>query len=1205
MPKYVTIDGNTAAATISYALNEVIAIYPITPSSVMAELCDAWSAKGKKNIFGVVPNVTEMQHEGGAAGAVHGSLISGALTTTFTASQGLLLMIPNMYKIAGELLPTVFQVSARALSVQALSIFGDHQDVMATRATGFALFASSSIQEVLDFSVVAHMTTLKTRVPILHFFDGFRTSHEIQKVVEIDEDVLQKLISRDLIAKVKLRSLSPDHPTLRGSAQNPDIYFQGREASNLFYQNFADALQESFDEFKKLTGRTYHVFDYVGDKQAEVVMTLMGSGNSTAHETIEFLNRQGYKIGLIKTRLFRPFDIERFNEAIPKTVKRVIVLDRTKESGSNGEPLYLDVVNALKERKEIDVYGGRYGLSSKEFTPSMIKAVFDHFSLHSQVKPIHGFTVGINDDVTHLSIDVQETIDTEHPETYRAKFIGLGSDGTVGASKSTIKILGELTDHYVQGYFVYDSKKAGAVTVSHLRYSQTPIHSAYLIDKPNFVSINQSHFVEQLNPLEGIQDGGLVLLNTWHTKEAVFQELPRDFQQTLIDKKLKLYIIDAHSIADQIGLRGRINMVMQAAFFKITNIIPREKFLSVLESSIKKTYGKKGDAIVKMNIEALHRGLDEVVEVVLPQKTTKAKEQPKTIQMDVPAFIKEMVQPIMQQMGDKLPVSVMPVDGVFETGGAAYEKRAIATHLPTWIGSGLANSRVCIQCNLCAFVCPHAAIRPGIINEEDMKKAPQDYEVMSIKSPSGKDYSYRIQLYPEDCTGCEACVQVCPGVEKDPETKQATGRKALTMVKAQEIMEKEKIYLNFFESIQEMPAEFISDKSVKAVEYAAPYFEFSSACAGCGETPYIKLLTQLYGDWLYVANATGCSSIYGGTAPAVPYCKDENGKGPAWASSLFEDNAEFGLGMKLAINHNKKMVYQAVESLAQSKDSSVSELATDLLNYQKSNDPKQIGEIRSKVFSLNEAVSKHAAELTSQLGKETLDTFTELKDYIVPKTVWIIGGDGWAYDIGFGGLDHVLASGENVNILVLDTQVYSNTGGQNSKATPLGAIAKFASSGKDIHGKKLASHAMSYNHVYVAQIAYGANPAQTLKAFTEAQSYEGPSIILAYSPCIEHGIDMNRTGDAMKKAVDSGFWPLFRFDPRKLAQGESPLKIDSKEAKIDLKDFMLSENRFRSLHQANPERFDRLVEIAKSDLNLYWRYLKIMESEFKVEKADH
>jgi len=1152
----VTIDGNSAAAHVAHATNEVIAIYPITPSSPMGEFADAKSARGETNIWGTIPSVTEMQSEGGASAAVHGALATGALTTTFTASQGLLLMIPSMYKIAGELLPTVFHISARSLACQALSIFGDHSDVMACRQTGFAMLASSNIQEVMDFALVAQQSTLASRVPFLHFFDGFRTSHEIQKV----ED----------------RALSPDRAQISGTSHNPDVYFQGRETVNKFYLAVPGIVQETMDKFAKLVGRSYHLFDYVGAEDAEKVIVIMGSGADTSHETVEYLNSKGENVGVVKVRLFRPFSVNDFIAALPKTVKKIAVLDRTKEPGSIGEPLYLDVRSAIgeamgKKETSFDEYplivGGRYGLSSKEFTPAMVKAVFDNLDAE---KPKNGFTVGIIDDVTHTSLEVDESFEIGSEGVFSAMFYGLGSDGTVGANKNSIKIIGEQTDNYAQGYFVYDSKKAGAVTISHLRFGKQILRKPYLISKADFVACHNPSFLEKFDMLSSAKEGATFLLTSSHGPDEVWDTLPQEVQKQIIDKKLKFYVIDAISLAQEIGLGPRINVVMQTAFFKISNIIPIDTAIKAIKDAINKTYGKKGEKVVQMNYAAVDGALDRIYEVKVPDKVTSKKKMPPVVPDDAPDFVKEVTAAIMAHQGDKIPVSKMPVDGKFPSGTTQYEKRNIAVNIPVW------EPDICIQCGLCSLVCPHASIRIKAYDASYVETAPATFKSADAK---GKDFAgmkFTVQVAPEDCTGCGACIVSCPAQEKD-ENKQPTGRKAINMQLQEPLREPERENYKYFLSIPNTDPKLFKPNTVKGSQLIQPLFEYSGACAGCGETPYVKLLSQLFGDRALIGNATGCSSIYGGNLPTTPYTKRADGRGPAWSNSLFEDAAEFAMGMRLTVDKFKTMALELLEKATQ-EGSVEAKLAAEIKTSAIENDPSQeaIENQRARVEQLKEQCKK----------AQSLDTrrLYDVADYLVRKSVWALGGDGWAYDIGYGGLDHVLASGTEVNALVLDTEVYSNTGGQMSKSTPRGAVAKFAAAGKPGPKKDLCLLAMTYGNIYVARVAIGANPSQAVKAFIEAEAYPGPSLIVAYAHCIAHGYNLVEGYAHQKQAVESGYWPLYRFNPLLKEQGKNPLQLDSKTPTFDFEQYVYSENRYRVLRQSKPEAAAKLLELAKGDV---------------------
>ncbi len=1191
--KKVTIDGNEAAAYVAFHTNEVIAIYPITPSSNMAEWCDAWSAVGKKNIWGITPSVTELQSEGGASGAVHGALQSGALTTTFTASQGLLLMIPNMYKIAGELTSTVFHVSARSVAAQALSIFGDHSDVMSVRQTGFALLSSGSIQEVMDFALIAQASTLESRIPFLHFFDGFRSSHEVMKIEELTIEDMKFMLDDDLIIAHRKRALSPDHPVIRGTAQNPDVYFQGRETVNLFYLACPGIVQKQMDKFAKLTGRQYKLFEYAGAPDAEKIIILMGSATQPVEETIDYLVSKGEKVGAIKVRLYRPFSINHFIEAIPSTVKSIAVLDRTKEPGSAGEPLYQDVVNAISEKYmngELKfafpkIVGGRYGLSSKEFTPAMIKAVFDNLNLE---KPKNHFTVGIIEDVTNSSLEYDPEFSVEDPQTFRGKFYGLGADGTVGANKNSIKIIGEGTDYYAQGYFVYDSKKSGSITVSHIRFGPKPIKSTYLINKANFIACHQQVFLEKIDMLQGAEEGATFLLNTKVPKEKVWYSLPEKIQRDLIEKKMKFYIIDAYKVAHETGMGVRINTTMQTCFFAISNIFPKEEAIRLIKDSIKKTYGSKGDKIVQMNFEAVDKTLDNLFEVPVPEKVTSNIKLQPAIQGDAPDFVKEVLSKIIEGKGDTIPVSKMPVDGTYPLSSARYEKRNIALEVPVW------DPETCIQCNKCVMVCPHATIRAKVFTEDVVKDAPPTFKYTKFRSKEyGENMLYSLQVAVEDCTGCALCVDVCPA-----KNKKETRLKAINMADQLSLRETERAHWDFFFKIPDIDRRKVAVSKVKDSQFLQPLFEFSGACSGCGETPYVKLVTQLFGDRAIIANATGCSSIYGGNLPTTPYSTNNDGRGPAWSNSLFEDNAEFGYGFRLAIDKHNNQAKMLLQKLA-------GDIGSDLVEQilsAKQKDESDIFDQRERV----DILKKKLNDLLAAGSNERTDDIKHLlsiSDYLVKKSVWIIGGDGWAYDIGYGGLDHVLASGANVNLLVLDTEVYSNTGGQSSKATPRGAVAKFAAAGKPACKKDLGLMVMSYRNVYVAKIAMGANDQHALRAILEAEAYDGPSLIIAYSHCIAHGINMTTGMNNQKAAVDSGYWPLYRYNPELALEGKNPFKLESKGLKIPFKDYAYMETRYKMLTKSHPELAAKLIKEAQEDVINRWKEYERMAA-WEPEKAN-
>jgi pyruvate-ferredoxin/flavodoxin oxidoreductase len=1170
--KKATIDGNTAAAHVAYAFSEVAAIYPITPSSNMGELADSWAAAGRKNIFGQEVEVIELQSEGGASGAVHGALSAGSMTTTFTASQGLLLMIPNMYKIAGEMLPTVFHVSARSLACQALSIFGDHSDVMSVRNTGFALLAAASVQETMDLAVVSHLATLESWVPFLNFFDGFRTSHEIQKVDMIDYETMAGLLDMKLVENFRSRALTPDRPVLKVGQQTPDVYFQGRETVNLYYDKVPGIVQKYMDIVATKTGRRYGLFDYVGHAQAEKIIVAMGSACETIEETVEYLNNKGAKLGLIKVRLYRPFSLEALAKALPASVKKIAVLDRTKEPGALGEPLYMDVATALAN-KGLTIIGGRYGLSSKEFTPAMVKAVFDHLDGACS----HDFTVGINDDVSQRSLPVTEDLSIEKSDTISCIFWGLGSDGTVGANKNSIKIIGDHTDMYAQGYFSYDSKKSGGITISFLRFGKSPIRAPYLPTAADFIALHNPAYIGRYDVLKGIKEGGTFLLNSEWSNDEVFDHLTRDMQETIITRKIKFYNIDALKISDEVGLGKRINSVMQAAFFKISRILPADEAIDLIKKAIRKSFEKKGENIVKMNWDAVDRTSAALQQIKVPATAPEIKKSapvPKLIPDNASAFARNVIEKMMHLQGDSIPVSQMPLDGKAPTATAKLEKRGIAPQVPRWLSAN------CIQCNQCSLVCPHASIRAKQIEPAQLAKAPAAFKTIKSMTKNEKKLEYKVQVYIEDCTGCGNCVHVCPAKTKALEFHAIE----------EERKSGEDENVEFFENLPDNIMDGTQISQFKGVQFRKPLFEFSGACAGCGETPYVKLVSQLFGERMIVANATGCSSIYSGTFPTTPYCVSKEGRGPAWANSLFEDNAEYGLGMRLAVDANRKQLRLTIDRLfAAGTDKNLETALKKCLElWDNSGDESQAA--AEVVKKLIPGVLKSApVEKQAMLRK-----VAELQDYLVDKSVWCIGGDGWAYDIGYGGLDHVLATGKNVNVLVLDTEVYSNTGGQASKSTPLSAVAQFASAGKRTGKKDLGLMFMSYGYVYVASVALGANMNQVVKAFLEAEAYPGPSIIIAYSPCIMHGFDMGYSSEEAKRAVQSGYWPLYRYNPALAGEGKNPFVYESKDPTLNLQDFLAKEIRFATLKLQFPDIADRLYEQAvafKKDKHDYYKKL--------------
>ena len=1170
--EFKTMDGNEAVARVAYRLNEVIAIYPITPSSPMGEWADQWASEGVPNIWGSVPHIVEMQSEGGAAGAVHGALQTGALATTFTASQGLLLMIPNMNKIAGELTSTAFHVSARTVATHALSIFGDHSDVMFCRTTGFAMLCSNSVQEAMDMALIAHAASLESRIPFLHFFDGFRTSHEENKVRLLSDDDLRAIINLDRVIEHRQRALSPDHPVLRGTAQNPDVYFQAREASNTYYAACPHKVQAVMNQFAAVTGRAYRLFDYQGAPDAERIIIMMGSGAETAHETLDYLNKGDAKVGLLKVRLYRPFSVRALLEALPATTEKIAVLDRTKEAGSAGEPLYLDVVSAIQEgmkqgygalKTVPTIVGGRYGLSSKEFTPAMVKAVYDNLAAK---EPKNYFTIGIHDDVTDTSLEYDAGFSVESGEVMQAIFYGLGADGTVGANKNTIKIIGEHTDNYAQGYFVYDSKKSGAMTVSHLRFGPQPIHSSYLISRANLVACHQWIFLERYDMLSALIPGGVFLLNSPFGPHEIWEHLPREVQSQLIAKQAKLYVIDAYRVARDAGMGSRMNTIMQTCFFAISKVLPREQAIEAIRESIRETYGKKGDEIVQKNLKAVDETLAHLFEVDLPQKVTNQSRLPAPFSANAPRFEREVLGAIYAGRGDELPVSAFPADGTFPTGTAKWEKRNIALEIPVW------DTKTCIQCGKCAMVCPHAVIRIKVYDPAHLEAAPATFKSTDARDREWKGLKYTIQVAPEDCTGCGICVDICPA-----KNKSETRLKAINMMPQPALRSSEAENWDFFLKLPELDRRKIKSSNIRQQQFQEPLFEFSGACSGCGETPYLKLLSQLFGDRALIANATGCSSIYGGNLPTTPWAKNAEGRGPAWSNSLFEDNAEFGLGFRLSIDKQAEFARELVHGLAAAIGE---DLAAALLSSPQKDE--------ADIYDQRERVTLLKQKLT-QLHSPEAKQLCSVADTLVKKSVWLVGGDGWAYDIGYGGLDHVLASGRNVNVLVLDTEVYSNTGGQASKSTPRAAVAKFAAGGKPMPKKDLGLMAMCYGNVYVASVAMGAKDEHTLKAFLEAEAYDGPSLIIAYSHCIAHGINMTTAMSDQKVAVDSGQWLLYRYHPESARAGENPLILDSRSPTKRVQEFLLQQTRFKVLTKSKPEDARRLWQQAQHDAERRYR----------------
>jgi len=1212
---FATIDGNEAVARVAYKLNEVIAIYPITPSSAMGEWADAWSAEGRPNLWGTIPSIVQMQSEGGAAGAVHGALQTGSLSTTFTASQGLLLMIPNFYKIAGELTSAVVHVAARSLATHALSIFGDHSDVMASRATGFALLCSASVQESQDFALIAHAVTLETRVPFMHFFDGFRTSHEVQKVKLLLDSDLRSLIPDQLVLAHRARSLTPDRPTLRGTAQNPDVYFQAREGANPYYNACPGIVQRIMDQFGDRTGRYYQIYEYYGADDAERVIVIMGSGCETVHETVDYLNARSEKVGVVKVRLYRPFDVQQFVAALPTSVKAIAVLDRTKEPGSAGEPLYLDVVAAIheawKERRAggageaggefltvqtrliasllstPKVIGGRYGLSSKEFTPAMVQGIFDNLA---QAQPKNHFTIGINDDISHTSLSFDPNFSTEPDNVVRAMFYGLGSDGTVGANKNSIKIIGEETDNYAQGYFVYDSKKSGSMTVSHLRFGPEPIRSTYLIDKANFIGCHHWGFLERIDILKAAIRGATLLLNSPYDADTVWENLPLKVQQQIIDKQLKLYVINASQVARESGMGGRINTIMQVCFFALAGVLPQEEAMPAagfanakIKQAIEKTYGKKGAEVVRMNLQAVDNTLTNLYKVDIPQTINNLQSTIiNPFPLSAPEFVRDVLGKIMSWEGDDLPVSTLPVDGIFPSGTAKWEKRNVAEEIPVW------ETDVCVQCGKCVMVCPHSAIRAKVYQPSELVNAPPTFKSTAAKDKDFANQKFTIQVAPEDCTGCTICVNICPA-----KNKAEPMRRAINMAQQLPLREQERKNWDFFLSLPNPDRRQLKLNQIRQQQLQEPLFEFSGACAGCGETPYLKLLTQLFGDRSVIANATGCSSIYGGNLPTTPWTTNAEGRGPAWSNNLFEDNAEFGFGFRLSLDKQAEFAAELLQQLSGEIDE---KLAHSILNAEQKSEA-DIWEQRERVALLQQKLNE-IVTLNPNLQSK-IQNLKSLADYLVKKSVWIVGGDGWAYDIDFGGIDHVIASGRNVNILVMDTEVYSNTGGQSSKATPRAAVAKYAASGKPAPKKDLGLIAMTYGNVYVASVALGARDEHTLKAFLEAEAYDGPSLIIAYSHCIAHGINMTTAMDHQKSLVESGRWLLYRHNPELQKQGKNPLQLDMRSPTQSVDKSMYQENRFKMLTKSKPDHAKHLLELAQTEVDTRWQMYQYL-AERKV-----